>query len=317
MLEKLFIKWSGGDNMSELKNVELSDKQVGFVMKKYSSNEIGMYIPVVMSEIDMSNKIWTKTINVSNKMISTDNINIKFEPIELTNTYKVKPKNISNISSPNLGLGEKVWVSFVDNDLKKCIYTNESVDESQRTTDSYTISTMARGSVNDKEVAYTFSVDSDNKNILLQTTAANGEKDELTVKLDGANGAIKIKTTSGSINVQGNTVDIMKNLCINGVNIMDTLEAMRKEIYATINEVVNETNRKINNLESRTNSSIKSVSSSLSSLSYRVSALERAKTSAYSSEPSLEELFDNIKTEDIKLKSPKGTIGTQSYIEKK
>ena len=40
MLEKLFIKWSGGDNMSELKNVELSDKQVGFVMKKYSNNEI-------------------------------------------------------------------------------------------------------------------------------------------------------------------------------------------------------------------------------------------------------------------------------------
>lgn len=245
---------------NELKSVELSDKQIAFVMNKNKDNTaVGMYIPSVMSEIDMGNKVWTKTYTPKNNMISNSNVKIKFQEIELTNTFIVEPKNISNVTAPNLGIGERVWVSFVDNDLKKCIYTDESVDETQRTTDSYSISVMAREKLSDKESKYEFNMDSDTQKIELKTTDKNGEKDELNFIMNGKHGEIRISTSDGSINMYGDTTDILSNLCVNGINIMDTLSAMRNEIFDAINQVVDQTNAVLDSTVSNLNSSLDDV----------------------------------------------------------
>ena len=245
--------------MSELKNIELSDKQIAFVMQKNNKdNKIGVYIPSVMSDIEMGDKIWTKKYKPNNKMIANSNINIKFQEVELTNTFEIEPKNISNISSPNLGIGEKVWVSFVDSDLKKCIYTDEAVDEKQRTTDSYSISVMARESLKDDEAKYEFNMNSVDKFIELKTSDKNGEKDELSLKMDGKDGEIKITTTDGCINIKGDTTDITSILCINGINIMDTLNALRNEMLNAMNQIVDQTNAVLNSTIDNVNASLSS-----------------------------------------------------------
>ena len=319
--------------MSELKNIELSDKQIAFVMEKNNKdNKVGVYIPSVMSDIEMGDKVWTKKYTPSNKMIKNSNVSVKFQQVELTNVFEIEPKNISNISAPNLGMGEKVWVSFVDGDLKKCIYTDESVDETQRTTDSYSISVMARKSVKEDESKYEFNMDSDDQFIELKTSDKNGEKDELSLKMDGKEGEIKITTTDGYINIKGDTTDISSILCINGINIMDTLKALRNEMLGAMNQIVDQTNAVLNSTIDNVNASISSTvnktntsfsqvtngaNNCCSDLQNQINSLENKLSAAESDIDSLEGDVNNIEKDidnmDYAIDKLSNRVGNLEY----
>lgn len=222
---------------SSLKKMSFSKSDVAFVMKE-NINSISVYIPTLMSEIDMGNTIWNKNETISTSMIKNSNIQINFDKsIKIKNYLDIEPKNISNIAPPKVNIGEKINIKFLDNDIKKCVYTHEDVDEEVRTSDRYHISIKDKEKVSDSDSTYDFIMDSDTQIIQIKMGQGRGEKEELMIELSG----------NGYINLKGDT-KISGNLFINDINLIEYTEKIKGEYSQRLLEIEQDYQLKINNL---------------------------------------------------------------------
>lgn len=114
------------DNNATLEKVSLNSSEVAFAIKKDpESPSLGLYIPTLMSEIDMGDNVWEKQESIPNNMIVNKNKTFSFGSITLCNYYMVEPYDPA-IYYTETELGEQVRIKFLDNDIKKCYYYDDT-----------------------------------------------------------------------------------------------------------------------------------------------------------------------------------------------
>lgn len=112
--------------MSNLNKLQLDSSEVAFVIKKEEdTSNIGVYIPTLMSEIDMGERVWDKKVTTNSSFLKNSNIKMTFEPITLCNYINISHYDPS-LYYTDKELGEQVRIKFLDNDLKKCVYYDDS-----------------------------------------------------------------------------------------------------------------------------------------------------------------------------------------------
>lgn len=202
----------------ELKKVSLDEKNIAFVIVPTNdgkNGKVGVYLPKLMTEIDMGDKAWVKPKVISSIMIKNDNFKISFDPVvKHRNYYDVEPLRISNIEAPALKEGETVWVNFLDNDLKKGTYESQFVDESKRTTDRHRVFVVSKESPDASGGEYEFVMDSAKQLIRIAMEGGRGEGN-YSIEIDGKRGIIL--NGSGSEVIVGGGDVIINGTSFNGL----------------------------------------------------------------------------------------------------
>ena len=126
------------DNNATLEKVDLTSSEVAFAIKKIEGTpQLGIYIPTLMSEIEMGETTWEKTEGLNSSMLLNKDKNFNFESITLCNYYMVEPYDPAQYYV-DTELGEQVRIKFLDNDIKKCYY----YDDTYKMTDFLTEETI-------------------------------------------------------------------------------------------------------------------------------------------------------------------------------
>lgn len=239
-------------SINSLKQVDFSKSEIAFVMKPSNndSNSISVYVPTIMSEIEMGDTVWKRNELISSSMIKNSNFKINFDSnIKIKNYLDIGSKNMSNIAPPKVNIGEKVSIKFLDGDLKKGVYTHEDVSEELRTSDYYHISIKDKEKVTDPDSTYDFIMDSNTQLIQLKMGQGRGEKKELKIELSG----------NGYINLIGDT-NITGDLYINDINILEYIDELKTEHEQEIIKLKEEYDQKIMNLKNELVNMINSIS---------------------------------------------------------
>lgn len=109
-----------------LDRVNLSSSEVAFaILKEDDSPNLGLYIPTLMSEINMGESIWERTENLNSGMLINKDRNFSFDSIKLCNYYMVEPYDPA-LYYTETELGEQVRIKFRDNDIKQCYYYDDT-----------------------------------------------------------------------------------------------------------------------------------------------------------------------------------------------
>jgi hypothetical protein len=211
------------NNVAEysLSKVNLEEKNVAFVVvpnssksrnnKEDSDKAIGMYIPKLMSEIDMGSSAWTRPRGVSSAMIKNSNIKVHFSPVvEHRNFYNVKPLRISNTEQPALYFGEHCWVKFLDGDIKKAVYEPRYMDETKRPHDRHRIFIKDKMTVDSEDKEYEILMDSEEQVIRLFMDNGRDEISQYTIEINGKKGNITMKDKEGNAFVLDTTSSQVK-----------------------------------------------------------------------------------------------------------
>lgn len=114
------------NNDNSLQKVQLNSSEVAFAIKKFEDSPVlGLYIPTLMSEIEMQDRPYEKNVILNDAMIKNKDKGFSFNNIKLANYYKVGPYDPA-IYYTEIELGEQVRIKFLDNDIKKCYYYDDT-----------------------------------------------------------------------------------------------------------------------------------------------------------------------------------------------
>ena len=114
------------DSESTLSRVKLDSSEVAFCIKKFDNTpNIGVYIPTLMSEVVMLDHPYERKEALSNSMLKNKDRGFSFDSITLTNYYKVGPYDPA-VYYTEVALGEQVRIKFLENDIKKCYYYDDT-----------------------------------------------------------------------------------------------------------------------------------------------------------------------------------------------
>jgi len=190
------------------------EDSVGIVVKtkdETGTNAFGVYVPRLMCLIDMGRGPEEKSKSlskVSSKIKNSKNKNIGETTVKIKNYVEIVPFVIPNISMPNYRKGEKVLISFIDNDIKSPVmYPYGWDDLVRRKTDKAELWVPAKKKEYDElssDNMYRLYLDSENKYISLHMSKANDEVSSYTIVIDGKNGILKV-TDDGKRNIEIDT----------------------------------------------------------------------------------------------------------------
>lgn len=173
---------------------------IGIVVKSQEEtgfNTLGLYIPRIMMGMDIKGGKketvmsvgYTKIKNSKKKQIGKATANWQ-------NYIEVPCLQIPNVQLPKYNIGERVYVTFADQDINSVAFLPFSVaDVKKRPTDIVDFGVSARK--DDKEElsdknTYRLRFDSTNQLIQLYMTKANGEISTYSFTIDGKNGKVII-----------------------------------------------------------------------------------------------------------------------------
>lgn len=175
----------------DISQLGLDTETTGFCM--LPGRTMGCYVPHLMTDIQMGNNPRTWKENLSTRMIRNKINPFKLDSkIEFENFILLEPNSISNIDPPSYNKGEKFLVSFLDNNIKKGLYSIELNDDSLRRNDKYRIYTKD----NNKE--YHLDINSTDGCIELKSTTGNFGSTEHRILLDQKNDNININDSKGN-----------------------------------------------------------------------------------------------------------------------
>lgn len=210
--------------MSFLEEITIKEREIGYCLvpskhinetniENTEEYEIGVYIPKLMSEVTMGNKPETKEEhNILSDMIINKNFPIRFSnKIKLSNFIRVKPYTVSNISTPIISPGEKMYIVFTNNDITKPYYTTEMTDENSRERDLQVITCNTMK--DDVKKTYKITMNGLDNFIRIELS------DEVFIDINDNSNEINIKNHNTSIKMTDNNVDIQGEFSINGRNI--------------------------------------------------------------------------------------------------
>jgi hypothetical protein len=176
-----------------------------------SETEICVYVPKLMSEIEMEDKPYIRQINnISSSMVLNDDIPLIFpQTVKICNFIRCEPLNVSNISTAYLAPAERCNISFKDCDIKKPFYTDTYTQTEKRETDAHQIT------VPGEETDYIFSMDTINQKVELIVN------DKINILLDEKLKELKINMEQSVIQLTSATLKIiLDQVIVNGnVNI--------------------------------------------------------------------------------------------------
>lgn len=192
------------DILPEEDQIKLQDREIGFCVKRsveFSHNMtedrekgIGVYIPVLMSEIEMGTAKWEKKVPVDSSCIQNYKDKPKFAPqVETKNYINCPPLRISNIEQAPIKTGEEVYVKFLDNDIKKPRYTVEGTNENKRDKDRYRMFVKDTSTKSDELKQYEMIMDSEAQRIRFTMNNGRGEVSKYQFDIDGCDGYIRMK----------------------------------------------------------------------------------------------------------------------------
>lgn len=175
----------------DISQLGLDTETTGFCM--IPGRTMGCYVPNLMTDVPMGDNPRTWKESLSSRMIKNSKLPFKLDTkIEFENYILIEPNSVSNIDPPNYNKGENFLVTFLDNDIKKGLYSIELNDDSLRRDDKYRIYTK------DGDDEYHVSVDSQNGVIEIKSTAGNHGSTEHRIQLDQKNDSIKINDSKGN-----------------------------------------------------------------------------------------------------------------------
>lgn len=185
-----------------------SPNQIGIVIKTAedlgASNVLGVYLPKIMMGINFSANLPKKTITITHSKIKNKkNTYLAGTNLLTTKCYiNIIGLNIPNLAMPQFAKYEKVFVNFVDNDIKSAYflpYTLPNPGKRQKG-DIFRIGAISKPPLtqmqtdveSSKENFYYMEFDSINKRITIQNSQANLEKFQYTFLLDAKNSTLSI-----------------------------------------------------------------------------------------------------------------------------
>lgn len=244
------MKFENEKDLDVIKSADYtSSNQIGIVVKTAeelgTSNVLGVYLPKVMMGIDFSASKLEKNVSISHSKIKNK------KNTYLAGTASVKTKNYINIiglNIPNLAMPqyakyEKVFVSFVDNDIKSAYflpYTLPNPGKRQKG-DIFRIGAISKPPLtqkntdveSSKENFYYMEFDTINKRIVIQNSQADMEKYQYTVLLDAKNGTLSL-------------ADGKRAVTINSANDQITLQNEASTIITLKEDTINMYCKKFN-----------------------------------------------------------------------
>ena len=194
-------------------DTEFSNRYFGSTMeativktsKEVGVNMVGVYIPRLMMGIKVDAGVTDIKKSVpSSNCINKKNSKIGDSTITFKNYIELPILTSWNISTPILNLGDIVMVGMIDQDPKTMfIYPMSIGNDKGKDVDTVYFYAPASGSrfgdQLDKNNSYFLKLDSNNKEINLHLSDANGEKLPLDITMDGAAGSIAITDSERTI----------------------------------------------------------------------------------------------------------------------
>lgn len=203
------MKFENEKNLDIMKSADYtSSNQIGIVIKTAeelgTSNTLGVYLPKIMMGINFSIQQPEKNIAISHSKIKNKNNTFLAgtSSVVAKNYINLIGLNIPNLAMPQYAKYEKVFVNFVDNDIKSAYflpYTLPNPGKRQKG-DIFRIGAISKPPLtqknmdveSSKENFYYMEFDTINKRITIQNSKADMEKFQYTILLDAKNGSLSL-----------------------------------------------------------------------------------------------------------------------------
>lgn len=161
---------------------------------------LGLIIPKFMLgyQFKDGDKAEDKSVSIgSNKCINSSKCSDFWDTsITVKNYILVRPLLNQNQSMPTYEVGDKVFVTMIDNDIKTLAFLPYGINRlGQRATDKLLYSVPANPNQNtklDEDNTYFFKLDSKEKVVIIRTSKENGESFDYTIGIDTDNAQVTI-----------------------------------------------------------------------------------------------------------------------------
>lgn len=187
------------------KSLDFTNKKtIGIVVKTAEeleeTNVLGLFIPKLLFGItDYTPKEEDVELNYD-KIVNHENNRIGANSIKSRNYFKVPGLYSTNSTMPAYGKYEKVFVDFIDSDIKTMYFTNETlVNPGKREGDIYRVGAISQNMSqkntdveSSKDNFYYMEFDTKNKRIVIQNSVVNGEEFQYTILLDAKAGTLSM-----------------------------------------------------------------------------------------------------------------------------
>jgi len=114
---------------SDYVSFKFDEEHIGFVLatseqlkdfEKKSTNQVAVYIPKLMTEINMKNGMYTAKTKIKSNLIKNQNIKVQFSSsVTLCNYLKINKPSVSSIP---ISKATKVNVCFENGNIQKAYY---------------------------------------------------------------------------------------------------------------------------------------------------------------------------------------------------
>jgi len=103
-------------------DIDLKGMQLAYVMNHPSSNDIGVYFPKLMCDIEKANQPREKKVTLNSMMIKNQNKR-DFNPyVNEANYLLCTPLETRGMTMNLAPIGSQVFIEFLDGDPKKAFY---------------------------------------------------------------------------------------------------------------------------------------------------------------------------------------------------
>lgn len=161
---------------------------------------LGLIVPKFMLgyQFKDGDKAEDKSVSISSKKCINDSKCSDFWDTSITvkNYILVRPLLNQNQSMPTYEVGDKVFVTMIDNDIKTLAFLPYGINRlGQRATDKLLYSVPANPNQNtklDEDNTYFFKLDSKEKVVIIRTSKENGESFDYTIGIDTDNAQVTI-----------------------------------------------------------------------------------------------------------------------------
>lgn len=225
--------------LEKLESSKIDQTDIGFCLvpskiinetsiENKSEGEIGVYIPKIMTHIDMKDEPYIKEELITKQnVIKNSNYNIKFpNKIKVCNFVRVEPLKSSNLKHVILAPSEKCTIQYINNDIKLPKYSRDNTQEEKREKDIYEIYVPNM----DKE-DYSLILDSINERFSLYLSENNNidMNDELSKLIINMKNDIKLNSKEFNVD-SDNILFNTSKFEINGERIESMIRRIVQEV---------------------------------------------------------------------------------------
>lgn len=191
-------------------------KTIGIVVKTAEevgmSNVLGLYIPKLLLGMSYEEP---KEENIEinyDKIVNHENNQIGKTSVESRNYFLVMGLSDPNLSIPAYGKYEKVFVDFIDSDIKSMYYQIHTLaNPGKRKGDKFRIGAISENIEqknqdveSSKNNFYYMEFDTQNQRIIIQNSQVNNEKYMYSILLDAKNGTLSLSDGKRILNMNSN-----------------------------------------------------------------------------------------------------------------